>query len=259
MRKNNTVSIITPLYNKEQYIEETILSVCAQTYQDWELIVVDDCSTDDGAAVVKKYMEMDSRIHYYKNEENMGAAKSRNQAIELARGRYLAFLDADDLWDSKKLEIQIGRMEKEQWAFSYTACDVVDGEGKKTGQVRHVPDHVDYAVLLRGNPMPCLTVVLDQNQITDIQMKKMGHEDYILWLDIMKRGICAYGVDEILASYREYGSSLSGDKKRSAGWMWQIYRNYLHFGILKSSYYFGHYVVNALRKRGKLDVKKIYK
>lgn len=256
---NDTVSIITPLYNKEKYIEETILSVCAQTYQDWSLIIVDDCSTDGGAEIVKKYKETDSRIQYYKNEENMGVAESRNRAIELAKGRYLAFLDADDLWEPKKLEIQINSMKKEHWAFSYTACDVVDETGKKTGQIRRVPDYVDYSVLLRGNPIPCLTVILDQNQISDIQMKKMGHEDYVLWLDIMKRGICAYGVDEILASYRKCGNSLSGDKKRAAGWMLQIYRNYLHMGILKSCYYFGHYVVNALRKRGTSVVKKICK
>lgn len=249
MENNHLVSIITPLYNKEKYIEKTIQSVQAQTYTEWEMIIVDDCSSDAGAEIVKRYSEADSRIRYYKNETNMGAARSRNRAVELAKGHYIAFLDADDLWKAEKLETQISYMEQEKCAFCYSACEVVDENGNKSGKVRYVPEKVDYQLLLKGNPIPCLTVVLDRSQISQIEMKQIGHEDYVLWLDILKEKKYAHGINKILASYREYGSSLSGNKITAAKWMWHIYRKHLKLGIAESTYCFANYFGNAMRKR----------
>lgn len=247
--KNDLVSIITPLYNKEHYIAETIRSVQAQTYTEWEMIIVDDCSTDQSARIVEEFCKDDSRIRYYKNLSNSGAAESRNRALELAEGRYIAFLDADDLWAREKLQKQISYMKKNECAFSYTACGVVDEKGNEAGKVRYIPEKVDYRGLLKGNCIPCLTVVLDKMKIPNIRMEKMGHEDYALWLKILQRIDYAQGINEVMAYYREYGSSLSGNKLVAAKWTWKIYREHLKLGIWKSCYYFGNYLLNAVMKR----------
>ena len=247
--KEKNVSIIMPVYNKGKYIEATIRSVQEQTYENWELVIVDDCSSDDSAEIIKRCAVNDERIHYYQNEKNLGAAGSRNRAIELATGRYIAFLDSDDLWLPEKLEKQIEYMSKNDCAFCYSACNVIDTEGQHTGKVRLVPGKVDYKTLLKGNVIPCLTVVLDRTKVKNIRMKKMGHEDYVLWLDMLKQCGHAYGIEEVLGSYREYGNSLSSNKFTAAQWMWKIYREYENFGFFKSSWYFVNYAMRAVLKR----------
>lgn len=249
MNQEKLVSIITPVYNKEKYVEETIQSVQAQTYENWELIIVDDCSSDHSAEIIKEYADQDKRIFYYKNENNSGAAESRNRAIALAKGDYIAFLDSDDLWNPEKLEKQMEFMQKRQCAFCYSACNVIDIHGTPTGKVRHVPEKVDYKTLLKGNSIPCLTVVLERERFQDIRMKKMGHEDYILWLDLLQQCGTAYGITEALGSYREYDNSLSSNKLTAAKWMWNIYRKHLKIGVLKSLWYFVNYAYEAVKKR----------
>ncbi len=246
---NDLVSIITPLYNKEKFVEATILSVLSQTYTEWEMIIIDDCSTDKSADIVNKYCQMDSRIRYYKNNKNSGVAKSRNRAISLAKGRYIAFLDADDLWKVDKLEKQISFMEKESCTFCYSACEVIDEQDNLIKEKRKVPAVVDYSSLLKGNAIPCLTVVLDRLHFDKIELTRIGHEDYVLWLELLQNGEKAQGLDEVLATYREYKSSLSSNKVMSAKWVWKIYRTHLKVGFFKSCVYFIYYSCNALRKR----------
>jgi len=247
--KDKLVSVITPLYNGERYIRETIMSVKKQTYENWEMIIVDDGSTDNGQKIVMELVAQDSRIHYYKNEKNRGVAETRNRGIQLAQGRYIAFLDSDDLWKPNKLEKQIAFMTEKNAAFCYSACEVIDAEGNMTGNVRHVPVQVDYKQLLKSNVISCLTVVLDQTQFATIAMPKIGHEDYATWLTLLQSCEKAYGIDEILASYRETGSSLSGNKITAAKWTWYIYRNHLGLSLLESIYNFISYVFQALKKR----------
>lgn len=242
------VSVITPMYNAEKWIEETIQSVQAQSYSHWEMIIVDDCSTDCSPEIVKRLQKQDSRIRYYRNDTNSGVAISRNRAISYAEGRYIAFLDSDDKWYPHKLERQITKMQTEQIAFCYSACEVIDKYGKKVN-VRYVPEKVDYEKLLRGNVIPCLTVVLDRKYIPEILMPEMPHEDYAAWLKIVQKGITAYGVNETLASYREAGMSVSSDKFRAMSWTWAIYRQYLGLNLVKSCCCFCFYVINALKKR----------
>lgn len=242
------VSVITPMYNAQKWIEETIRSVQSQTYSHWEMIIVDDCSSDDSPEIVKRLQKQDSRIRYYRNEANSGVALTRNRAIAYAKGRYVAFLDSDDQWYPTKLERQIGRMEKEQIAFCYSACDVIDESGKRVN-TRYVPKKADYRELLKGNAIPCLTVVLDRKQIPEISMPQMPHEDYAAWLKITGSGITAYGVNEALAGYREAGSSVSSDKFRAMGWTWAIYRQFLGLSFPKACCCFFFYVMNALKKR----------
>ena len=247
--KDKLVSIITPLYNGERYIRDTIASVQSQTYKNWEMVIVDDGSTDDSQNIVMELAAKDQRICYYKNECNMGVAETRNRAIQLAKGKYIAFLDSDDLWKNNKLEKQIAWMEEKNSAFCYTACEIIDEMGNTTGKVRHVPADVDYKMLLKSNVIPCLTVVLDRTKFTSIVMPKLGHEDYATWLTLLQECERAEGIDEVLASYRETSSSLSGNKLIAAKWTWHIYRDYLGLSLLESICNFISYVLGAFKKR----------
>lgn len=247
--RENLVSIITPVYNGEAYVKETIESVLKQSYTQWEMILVDDCSTDCSEEIIRSMAESDARIRYYRNETNLGAADSRNRAIELAKGRYIAFLDSDDMWKEDKLKRQLRFMKERNVAFCYTACEVIDETGAEVGKVRHVPTQVDFQQLIKGNVIPCLTVVLDREAFTEIRMPRIGHEDYATWLGLLQECGKAEGIDEVLASYRVAGGSLSGNKLKAAGWTWKIYRKFLGLGLCESIYLFCRYAVNAVLKR----------
>lgn len=249
MEESSLISIITPMYNAQQYIAETIDSVIAQVYTNWEMIIVDDCSTDESPRVVREYVQKEPRIHYYRQEKNGGIAKARNTAIGYARGRYVAFLDSDDLWKPDKLQRQLLFMKEKGAHFSHTACGIIDGSGLPTGKVRHVPQTIDYGHLLRGNGIACLTVLIDRNYIDQIAMPDIPHEDYAAWLGIMKRGEIAWGLDEELAEYRVVQHSVSNNKWRAAGWTWNIYRHYLQLPIWKAIGSFTCYMWNAVVKR----------
>lgn len=243
------VSIITPMYNAEKYIGDTIQSVLDQTYTNWEMIIIDDASTDQSAKIVARFTSLDSRIRYYLQASNSGVANARNVAISKARGRYLAFLDSDDLWKPQKLENQLHYMQKTGVAFCYSACQIIDKNGQSTGKVRRVPKMLSYEKLLHGNEIPCLTVMIDRLQVKNIYMPSIRHEDYAAWLDILRTGVIAYGLPEELAYYREAGGSLSGNKIKAIGWTWKIYREYLKLGLVKSTRCFIGYLWNAVKKR----------
>ena len=249
MQDTDLVSIITPMYNAKETIESTIASVRAQTYKNWEMIIVDDCSSDGSAAYVEQCVLQDQRIHLIRHKQNCGIAETRNTAMQHARGRYVAFLDSDDLWLPQKLEKQIAFMREHDAAFSHTACEVVNESGQKIGKIRHVPLQVRYGELLKGNVINCLTVVIDVKRIGRMVMPAIRHEDYACWLEILQKEEYAWGLDEVLAEYREVGTSMSGNKFRVAQWQWKIYRDYLKIGLIKSCYYFVHYTWNALKKR----------
>lgn len=249
MQDTDLVSIITPMYNAGKTIGHTIASVQAQTYRNWEMIIVDDCSTDESAWYVEQCAQKDQRIRLIRQEQNYGIARTRNTAMQHARGRYVAFLDSDDLWLPQKLEKQLAFMKEHDAAFSHTACEIVDTNGQKTGKIRHVPIKVTYEDILKGNVINCLTVVLDVGRVGIPVMPQIHHEDYACWLELLQKEDYAWGLDEILASYRETGASTSGNKFRVAKWQWKIYRNYLKLNLIKSSYCFVHYAWNALKKR----------
>lgn len=156
--EENKISIITPLYNGEKYIEKTILSVIKQTYNNWEMLIVDDCSGDNSPNIVKKYVEQDKRIKYIRLEKNSGAAIARNKAIEIAEGEYIAFLDSDDLWKKEKLEKQINFMKENNYAISFTEYEEIDEDGRKLNILIRVPKKpVTYRSYLLTNPIGCLT------------------------------------------------------------------------------------------------------
>lgn len=191
MKEAGLVSIITPSYNTARFIAETIESVMAQTYMNWEMIIVDDCSTDNTDEVVAAYVAKDSRIHYLKNEENSGAALTRNRALREARGRWIAFLDSDDLWHPEKLERQIRFMEKNRYAFSYTCYSEIDSEGNETGIQVSGPTKITMRRMFAFCWPGCLTVMYDANVVGLVQIKDIKkNNDYAMWLKICRKADC---------------------------------------------------------------------
>ena len=206
---SDLVSIITPTYNCGHFVEETIRSVIAQTYGSWEMIIVDDCSTDQTRDIIEKWVKQDSRIRYYRNEENLGPALTRNKALREARGRWIAFLDSDDLWKPEKLERQIDFMSKNNYAFTYHLYDEIDEQSKPTGTKVSGPNHITlwgmYAYCWPG----CLTVMYDRNVIGEMQMDNIRIcEDYALWLKITRKADC-HLYPALMAHYRRRHGSIS--------------------------------------------------
>ena len=246
---DDLVSIITPAYNAAAYIAETIESVLAQTYTNWEMLIVNDCSKDNTAEIVQSYAAKDKRIKLINLKQNSGAAAARNTAIQNAKGRYIAFLDSDDLWKKEKLQKQIQFMQRNGYAFTFTSYEHFKETKENIQNQVQIPKSLNYNQALKGNQIGCLTVMLDKKQIPNIHFTTQKHEDYILWLNILKQGITAYGIQESLALYRTGNSkSISGNKLQSALWTWKVYRESQEFSMLKSAYYMLFYVMNGLRK-----------
>lgn len=246
--ETNMVSIVTPVYNAERFLEETILSVLNQTYKKFELILVNDCSKDNSINIIKKFMEKDCRIKCIDLKENGGAARARNIGIKSAKGKYLAFIDSDDLWKKEKLEKQVRFMERNKIVFSYTGYEMINEGGKKLGKIVKCKDVITYKDLLRYNKIGCLTVMIDISTIKNLQMEYINHEDYATWLKILKQGYNAYGINEPLALYRKRDDSLSGNKLKAAKWTWNIIRHVEKTPLLKSILYFNIYTFINFKK-----------
>ena len=247
MLKEPLVSIITPLYNSEKFIAETIESVLAQTYKNWEMIIVNDCSKDNGASIVEKYVGKDKRIKLFNNERNMGVSFTRNRAIDLAQGKYIAFLDSDDLWHKEKLKKQIGMMEEKNISLSYTAYTKINENGSLRGKIE-VPEKVNYKGLLKGNIMGCLTVVARKDILKDSKFKQTKQEDYILWLELLKKINFSCGLQESLAFYRVLDNSRSSNKVDLVKFNWKIYREVEKLNLIESIYYFVIYLTRGIRR-----------
>ena len=204
-----SVSIITPTFNSERFIAETILSVQAQTYQDWEMIIVDDCSTDKTAEIVASFQEKDSRIKYFYNSTNKGSALSRNLALQKAKGKWIAFLDSDDLWLPEKLEKQIEFMTKNNFHFSYTNYCEIDENSKETGILITGPKVITDKLMKAYCWPGCLTVMYDAEKVGIMQTVDIKiNEEYALWIKIAKKLNC-YLLNENLAKYRRHNNSLT--------------------------------------------------
>jgi len=245
VRETGLVSIVMPAHNSQSSLSESVQSVLAQTYAHWELIIVDDASQDETLALATQFASDDPRIRVLPLEQNLGVAEARNRGINAARGQYLAFLDSDDLWLPDKLHTQIGFMRSSGAGFSFAQYRRIRRDGSLSNPVR-VPRIVNYEGLLRGNSIGCLTVAIDRNQIPEISMPKIRHEDYVTWLKILKQGHIAYGIPQDLARYRVASSSVSSDKRRSAGWTWNIYRRVEGLSVIKSAWCFLHYTARAI-------------
>lgn len=249
MEKKEKVSIIVPVYNAENFIEETIECVFNQTYSNFELILVDDCSTDKSAEIIKNIK--DKRVIYLKNEKNSGAAISRNNGIKYATGDYICFIDADDIWSKEKLEKQIKFMKRKNCEFSFTGYEFADENGKPNGKKVKIPNTITYKQALKNTTIFTSTVMFDMKKLTkeDIYMPNVKSEDTATWWKILKRIEKAYGLNEVLSYYRRSSGTLSSNKIEALKRIWNLYRNVEHLNIFKSFYCFCGYAFNAIKRR----------
>jgi len=242
------VSIIVPMYNAEKFIGKAIETVLSQTYENWEMLIMNDVSTDNSLAVVNEFAKNDDRIKVVNTEKNMGVVKGRNHLIDLARGKYIAFLDADDYWHSEKLEKQIQFMKEKNASISCTEYTRVRENGEKINEVV-IKSKISYTDMLKNNYLGCLTVMYDVEKVGKRYFKELEkNEDYVLWLEIVKDVKIIYGLKENLAYYRVLDNSRSSNKAKTAKVRWEIYRKVEKLSLLKSIYYFLHYAVRAVLK-----------
>ena len=247
------ISIVTPVYNAAAFIEKTIEMVQAQTYTDWELLLVDDGSKDNSIEVIQSYLQKtpDSRIRLIDKGSNEGAALTRNRGIREARGRYIAFLDADDVWLPEKLELQMKFMEAKQAGFVFSAYEFGDEEAVGTGRVVHVPETLSYKKALSRTVIFTTTVLLDTEKINKslIYMPNVPSEDSATWWQILRQGHVAYGLDQVLAVYRRPAKSLSSNKLKAIQRIWYLYRKVEKLSFAQSGIAFVGWAYRATVRR----------
>lgn len=245
----NKVSVITPAYNASRYLAETVASVQGQTFSDWEMIIVDDCSKDNTYELACSLVEKDKRIIVIKHEKNSGVAAARNTALDAASGDFIAFLDSDDLWMPNKLEKQLMFMEDNSYVLTYTMYQKFKTDTGQRGKIIKAPKKMTAAAIYGNTSIGCLTVMVNRKKVGTFHMPLIKHtEDNCTWQEILSRGYVAYGLNENLALYREGNFSLTNNKKKAAGQQWNTYREYYKFSIFKSAFYFGCYAFNAVKK-----------
>ena len=250
---NDLVSIIMPSYNCGEYVEETIRSVQTQTYQNWEIVFMDDCSTDDTIRRVSEMREKDSRIKLYQNHGNLGAALSRNNALREANGRWIAFLDSDDQWMPDKLEKQVRFMEENGYKFSYTCYKEMDSVGNDTGIVVSGPGKVTKAGMFAFCWPGCLTVMYDANEVGLVQIEDIKkNNDYAMWLKVCQKADC-YLLPEVLAKYRRgrSGSVSSHSITTMIKWHYKLFRDAEKMGAIKSLWHTGVNLICGFYKKVK--------
>ena len=236
--KENLVSVIMPTYNCGKFIEETIKSVANQTYKNWELIIVDDCSKDNTEEIVNRYVERDSRIKCHRLETNQGAAVARTKAMKMARGSYMAFLDSDDLWKNDKLEKQINFMEENSYNFTCTAYEQIDENNNLLNKIIRPKIKADYNRILLDCPVGNSTVMYNVDKLGKFEVPNIRkRNDDALWLQILKKEKYIYGLNEILMQYRIRQNSISSNKLDLIKYHWQLYRQIEHLSIFRSVFH----------------------
>lgn len=247
------ISIIVPVYNVEKYIEETISCVTAQTCKDWELLLVEDCGTDGTLEVIKRCMDNsgDARIRLIRQTTNQGAARARNRGLQEARGRYIAYLDADDLWVPEKPERELAFMKEKDAAFVFTGYEFADEQGRGTGKVVHVPHTLSYRQALSNTTIFTTTVMFDTEKIGKkrLEMPAVKSEDTALWFRVLREGYTAYGLDENLVRYRRPKRSLSSNKLEALRRIWNLYRRSEGLSLPSSAYHFCFWAFRAVKRR----------
>lgn len=242
----NKVSIVMPAYNAERFIEEAIQSVIKQTFSEWELIVVDDASCDKTTDIVRQLALLDVRITLVENKTNLGVSGTRNRGIGLATGEFIAFLDSDDIWVYDKLQRQLEILQQFHADLCYTAYTVMSESSKHLTTYR-VPKTIDYVGMLGENVIGCSTVLLKRSSLGIYRFEStFFHEDYVLWLKLLKSGLTAVGIDEFFVKYRSGGRSR--DKVSAAKNRWLIYRKCEKLSLPLAGYYFFKYCFNGFKK-----------
>lgn len=247
---NNLVSIVVPVYNAGAFIEETLRYVQAQTYENWELIAVDDCSSDNGCNVIENIQREDGRIRLVRQEKNSGAAICRNKGVKCAHGRYICFLDADDIWEENKLKRELEFI-KDGKGFVFTGYEFADENGRGLGKIVHVPERITYEEALKNTTIFTSTVMIDRKVIddNDIMMPRIASEDTATWWNILKKYGAGYGLDECLVRYRRSAGTLSSNKARAVKRIWRLYRKHAGLSVAKSFYCMIFWACRAVFRR----------
>lgn len=246
---NDLISIIIPVYNAEKYIENTIENIKKQTYKKWEIILVNDKSTDKSKEIIEKYLC--EQIKLIDLNKNSGPAIARNVGLEKARGKYITFQDADDFWSLEKLEKQYNFMKTNNYAFSFTGYQFTDENGEKTGKKVSIPLKINYEEALKNTTISTITVMFDITKINKelLKMPNVKNEDTATWWNILRHGYNAYGINEILAFYRRSEGTRSSNKFISIKNTWILYRKQEGLSFFKSMYNFISYIKNAIKRR----------
>ncbi len=243
------VSVVTPVYNAVRTLEATVASVQAQTMPDWEMFLIDDGSDDGSAELARALADRDPRVHLLGWKDNRGAAEARNAGIRASRGRYIAFLDADDLWRAEKLAVQLDHMETTGAGFVFSAYRRMDAKGNPLGRVQ-VPERVTHAMLLRENMIGCLTAVYDTAHFGRVEMPLLRRrQDYGLWLRLLETGAEAHGITEVLADYRVGGGSLSSSRTAALAANWTLYREVAGLGRFRAATHVGGNAARVILRR----------
>ena len=247
---NELISIITPSYNSEKYLKECIESVLNQTYSNWEMLIVDDASIDGSRSIIESYSSKEPRIKAILLDKNIGASEARNIAIDKSEGRYIAFLDSDDIWFSEKLDVQLMFMRDNKCSFTFSSYEIITEDGLKVTSRILVPIKISYSQYLKNTIIGCLTVMIDKSKFDNIKMPILrSSHDMALWLELLREGGYAYGIQQPLAQYRNVKSSNTSNKFKAACDVWKVYRYHENLSFLYSIYNFMFYVFNAFKKR----------
>lgn len=249
MKEIPLISIVMPAYNAQKTITDSVNSVLAQTYQNWELIIIDDCSSDDVYMIIQEFSKTDDRIIPMQNEKNMGVSETRNRGIFQAKGEWIAFLDSDDCWHPEKLEKQVQVIQqRSDVSLIFTGSSFLDSKGRKSKYLLKVPKTISYRELLKQNIISCSSVLIKKELMKNYPMKMDEmHEDYAVWLQILRDGYHVYGIDEPLLQYRLSEKSKSSDKREAAMMTYKVYQ-YIGLNRMQALYYFFFYTWRNLKK-----------
>lgn len=244
------VSVIMPCFQAEPYIAESIESVLRQTYSNWELLITDDCSSDRTPEIAKAYGEKDPRIKFRIAQQHTGIANTRNQSLQRAQGRFIAFLDNDDLWVPEKLEKQVRFLLQHDHSFCYSAYELIKEDGTPKGKIIKTAGVIDYRKYLRNTIIGSGTILLDHEKIPSVTMPCNGtSDDMALWCKILKEGHRAYPINEVLMQYRVRSDSASANKWKAAKDVWKVYRKEEGLTLFDAAFCFIGYAFNAIKKR----------
>lgn len=233
-----------PVFNSEKTVSDSINSVLNQTYSNFKLYIINDSSTDNSKDIILSFN--DERIIYLETPENSGVASARNLGIKHCTGNYISFLDSDDLWLPRKLECQLAKLLD---GYDVVCSNYITFSNDSELSLRQSPTIIKYTSMLKSNFIGNLTGTYNTYSLGKFFQKKVGHEDYVMWLEILKKSNKAFCIQDSLAKYRVSNTSLSSNKLKTIKWQWSIYRNELKLSNTKSLYYFSHYILNALKKR----------
>ncbi len=247
--QEDLVSVIIPVYNSEKFIKETLNSVLNQTYKNIEIIIINDCSIDNSENIIKSYCSKYKNIIYYKKQKNEGVAVARNLALDIAKGRYVAFLDSDDLWEKEKVEKQITLIKEKEASISYTAIEMINEYQDKIKSKREVREIIDYNFLLHNTMIATSSVIIDRKKTGNFKMplRRLG-QDYATWLMLLRNGSKAYGINEALVKYRIRDNSLSSNKLKSIKQVFEIQTKEEKINTIKAGYNTLLFCINALKK-----------